>query len=70
MRQKIWVKKTTSFNEAGQFEDDYYLSMSAEERLTTVQFLREEYWKIRMEHLNEGGKRLSRVFKIIKQAQS
>ena len=37
--QKIWVRKAKSFSEAQEQDIDYYLKMSPQERLETVQFL-------------------------------
>jgi hypothetical protein len=68
MKQKIWVRKSNSFKDAQEFDDSYYLSMSPIERLETVQFLREEYWKMNKGESHESRKRLRRVFKLIKQA--
>jgi hypothetical protein len=68
MNQKIWINKALSFSEAKKSDDSYYLSLSASERLDTVQFLREEYKKIKKGCDYESGKRLPRVLKIIKQA--
>ena len=68
MKHKIWVNKPNSFKEAQEFDDSYYLSMTPTERLETVQFLREEFWKLKKDKNHEGGKRLRRVFKLIKQA--
>jgi hypothetical protein len=68
MNQKIWVHKSKSFKEAQEFDDSYYLSMTPTERLETVQFLREEYWKMNKGKIHEGRKRLRRVFKLIKQS--
>jgi hypothetical protein len=68
VKQKIWVNKSKSFKEAQEFDDSYYLSMTPTERLETVQFLREKYWKLKKEKIYEGRKRLRRVFKLIKQA--
>ena len=68
MREKIQLNKTTSFAEAKAWDDAYYLSMSASERLETVQFLREEYKKLRKGKDDEGGKRLRRVFRLIQSA--
>ena len=67
MRKKIWVNKSNSFKDAQDFDDSYYLSLTPRERLETVQFLREEYWKLKKDIKHEGGKRLRRVLKIIKQ---
>ena len=68
MKQKIWIHKSNSFKEAQEFDDSYYLSMTPTERLETVQFLREEYWRMNKGENHEGRKRLRRVFKLIKQA--
>ncbi len=67
MKKKIWVNKSNSFAEAQEFDDSYYLSLSPTERLETVQFLREEFWKLKKDKSHEGGKRLRRVLKLIKQ---
>ncbi len=45
--KKIWVNKVDSFDAAQEFDDDYYLSMSSKERLETVQFLREIFFKMK-----------------------
>ena len=68
MKEHIWINKSKSFEEARQFDDSYYLSMSAEERLETVQFLREEYFRLSKESHHEGRKRLRRILKVIKQS--
>jgi hypothetical protein len=47
MSQEIWVKKSQSFPEAQSLDARYYLNMSAEERLEIVQFLREQYLKLK-----------------------
>jgi DNA polymerase III delta subunit len=61
----IWVNKSDSFDAANEFDDDYYLSMSREERLETLQFLREIYFKIKKGSEDESRKGLRRVIKII-----
>ena len=43
----IWMHKAKSFEEAKQFDRDYYASMSPEDRLATVQFLRSQNHKLR-----------------------
>jgi hypothetical protein len=68
MKRKIWVNKSNSFIDAQKFDDSYYLSLTPTERLETVQFLREEQWKLKKEKIHEGRKRLRRVFKLVKQA--
>ncbi len=67
MKKKIWVNKSNSFAEAQEFDDSYYLSRTPTERLETVQFLREELWKLKKDKNHEGRKRLRRVLKLIKQ---
>ena len=67
MPQKIWMKKTRSYADAQTFDDSYYLTLSASERLETVQFLREEYAKLNKGKSNESGKNIRRVFRLIKQ---
>ncbi len=75
--KKVWAHKTDSFQKAEEFDEKYNLSRSPEERLSDVQFLREEYLK--MNPAPQGGARvkkglrnesrngLRRVLKIIKQ---
>ena len=64
--KKIWVKKFKSFEEAEEADKKYYANMSPEERLATMQFIRESYFKmVGIKH--DGRKRLRRVFKIVKQ---
>lgn len=66
--KKIWVNKITSFKKAENFDRDYYFKMTAEERLETMQLLRERYSKIETRYNHENRKRLRRVFTVIKQA--
>ena len=65
--KKIWVNKAKSFEEAQDFDNEYYLSLSSAERVESVQILREAYLKSHRLKLRENGKRLRRVFRIIKQ---
>ena len=65
MSQKIWVKKTSSFSEAQDQDMQYYLNMSAQERLETVQFLREQYFKFNGIIPYESGKRLRRIVRVV-----
>ncbi len=60
--RKIWVRKSSSFKEAQQFDIDYYLSMSPSERLGIMQFLRETELKLKNE---KNRKRLRRVVKVV-----
>ncbi len=66
--KKIWVNKAASFSDAEQFDQSYYSEMLPSDKLDTMQWMREEYFRSRkMGISNESGKRLRRVFKIIKQ---
>jgi len=67
MEKKIWAKKFNSFKEAQAAEFSYYMSLTPEERLSIVQFPREEYCKFNRAKGNANRERLSRVFKVIKQ---
>lgn len=76
MKKRVWVNKTDSFQKAEEFDEKYDLSRSPEERLSDVQFLREEYLKmspapqggarVKKGPRNESRKGLRRVLKIIK----
>jgi len=63
-KKKIWVNKAYSFLEAEQFDEQYYQAMSGYERIETMQFLREQYYKIKGTK-NEARKGLRRVIRII-----
>jgi hypothetical protein len=63
--KKIWVKKVGSFRAAKDFDQNYYLSMNSEERLETMQFLREQISKMKKEESNAGGKGLRRIIRIV-----
>jgi hypothetical protein len=67
MRKKVWAHVADSYEAAQKFDDNYYLSMSNEERVETVQILRERYLKMKKGSSHEGGKRLRRIIRIIKQ---
>ena len=69
MSPKVWFKKSCSFPEAQDRDREYYLNMSAEERLATVQFLREQYYKLKGTSPDESGKGLRRTVRIVQQAQ-
>jgi len=62
--KKIWINKANSFKSAEKFDEYYYLNMSEAERLETMQYLREIFYKIKK---NENRKRLRRTVKIIQQ---
>jgi hypothetical protein len=63
--KKIWVRKTESYREAGSFDLEYYLNMTPQKRIETMQYLREIYYRIKGkdEKSREG---LQRVIKVIK----
>ena len=63
--KKIWVNKTDSFKDAERFDRDYYFNMSTSARLEIMQLLREEYFKLKKGYIDESGKRLRRVIRII-----
>ena len=66
--RKIWVNKANSFSDAEKFERSYYSKMLPSEKLDTIQWLREEYFRShKMGGSDAGGKRLRRVLKIIEQ---
>ena len=66
--ERIWINKAGSFEEAHNFDAAYYSSLSNAERVETVQILREEYFKSKGLKFREDGKRLRRIFRVIKQA--
>ena len=66
--KKIWIHKAASFREAEKFDTEYYLSMSAAERIETMQMLREMYYKLKGRGSYARRKGLRRSVKIIQQA--
>ena len=64
--KKAWIHKANSFKEAEKFNGEYYFNMNGLERLDIVQFLREEYFKIKRRLKNESRKGLRKSIKIIK----
>lgn len=65
MLQKVWVKKSCSFFEAQDYDLEYYLNLSPGERLETIQFLCEKYFKRKRNNSDEGGKGLRRAVRFI-----
>jgi hypothetical protein len=65
--KRIWMKKSSSFKKAEEFDQDYYLKMTPSERLDIMQYLREIYYKFGRKKKPNGRARLRRVLKIIKQ---
>lgn len=67
VKEKVWINIARSFREANDFDRAYYQAMTPQERLETVQFLRECYHKIKDEPNAKSGKRLRRFIKVLKQ---
>ncbi len=65
--KKVWVNKADSFEEAEKFDESYYRTMSPEERLETMQFLREIYAKMKRRRTGGDRKGFRRTIKIIQQ---
>jgi hypothetical protein len=63
--KKAWIHKANSFKEAESFDEKYYFSIGSSKRLDMMQFLREQYAKIKGQLRNESRKRLRRSVKII-----
>jgi hypothetical protein len=66
--EKIWMRRARSFSEAQEQDLDYYLKMTAQERLEIVQFLREQYPKFGPVNPGESGKGLRRAVTVVQQA--
>ncbi|MCK4248977.1 MAG: hypothetical protein KAV18_00760 [Candidatus Omnitrophica bacterium] len=64
--KKKWVvNKASSFEEAEAWDDEYQANLSQEERLSNIQICRDNYYKVI--GINAPRKRLSRVFRVVKQ---
>ena len=56
------------FDETQKSDDEYYRTRTPEQRLSDIQFCREQYYLLNNSKIkNENRKRLQRVFKIVKQ---
>lgn len=67
-KKKIWARKFNNFKEAERFDDLDNASMSPMERLETMQYLREIYFKFgKACKYDESRKRLRRTVRIIQQ---
>lgn len=64
---KILLHIASSFKSAERFDEKYYLDMSSSERLDTMQYLRDIYFKIQKAKKNESRKRLRRSAEVIQQ---
>ena len=67
MKRDLWIKKTHFFKEAERLDDEYYIRESPEDRLSDIQFCREQYFIIKGINIDESRRGLRRVFKVIKQ---
>ena len=68
-KRKIWVNVAHSFEEAEEFDINYYLNMSWSKRLATMQYLREVYFRLFLQGSLKGAKgrkRLRRVVTVVK----
>ena len=63
--KKIWVHKANSFKKAKDFEVKYYSDLSSSERIDIVQFLREQYFKLKGRLKDESRKGLRRSIKVV-----
>ena len=63
--KKIWAHKANSFKKAKDFEVKYYSDLSGSERIDIVQFLREQYFKLKRRLKDESRKGLRRSIKIV-----
>lgn len=68
MKDKIWVNKADSFSAAEKFDEEYYRTQTAVQRLDEMQFLREQYFKMNKEACDAHRKGLRRIIKVTKQA--
>jgi hypothetical protein len=68
MKRDIWINKAKSFEDAQEFDTAYYQGLTSTERVETVQVLRESHFKSNGLFRRESGKRLRRVFRVIKQS--
>ena len=66
--RRIWVNKAKSFEEAAAFDREYDERLSPEERLETVQMLREMHFAQSGMVIGENGKRLRRVLNVVQPA--
>ena len=64
--KKIWVKKSSSFDAAHEFDIEYYRSMLASARVDTMQFLREIAFKFKKDLKREKNRKgLRRSIKVV-----
>ncbi len=66
MKQNVWVNKAESFADAERFDSEYYENQTAERRLDTMQFLRDQYCKRNKKAGDAQRKGLRRFIKVTK----
>ncbi len=65
--EQIWIRRAKDFEEAAAFDREYYAAMTPEERLDTMQRLREAYFKFNKDTTDHAGTAgLQRHVKILK----
>ncbi len=65
MKKKIWINRTSSFDGAREFEENYYQAMTGPQRLDVVQFLRDAHKKFNNRGKDENRKGLRRFIKVV-----
>ncbi len=64
--ERIWIRRAKNFEEAVIFEREYYAAMTPEERLDSMQRLREAYFKFNKDTADHAGTfRLQKHVKIL-----
>jgi len=53
---QIWIRRAKNVEEAAAFEREYYAAMTPEERLDTMQRLREAYFKLNKDTVGHAGR--------------
>jgi len=67
VKKKVWKCLCHSFKKARLADDEYYRCETPAERLSDMQFIREQYYKIGRSGGSTDRKGLRRVVRIIKQ---
>ena len=60
MRQDVWLRKGSSFEEEEEADREFWEQMTGRERVEALEELRRDAWKIKGEHL-EGLRRVVRI---------
>jgi len=67
MKKKVWERLSHSFEKARLADDEYYRYETPAERLSDMQFIREQYYKIGRSGGSTDRKGFRRVVRIVKQ---